>query len=71
MPLATGTKLGPYENVSPLGSFLWEDGRMLNLGTLGGNYGVPNDLNNRGQVVGQSNLAGDLTYHPFYWDGES
>jgi probable HAF family extracellular repeat protein len=48
--------------------FLWENGRMLDLGTLGGNYGAPMDLNNRGQVVGLSSLAGDLTYHPFIWD---
>ena len=38
---------------------------MLDLGTLGGTYGFANALNNRGQVVGQSNLTGDLTFHPF------
>jgi probable HAF family extracellular repeat protein len=42
--------------------------RMIDLGTLGGTLGVANWLNNRGQVVGQSNLAGDLTAHPFLWD---
>ena len=47
--------------------FLWEDGNMQDLGTLGGAYGVANGLNKRGQVVGQSNLAGDLTFHPFSW----
>jgi probable HAF family extracellular repeat protein len=41
---------------------------MIDLGTLGGTLGVANWLNNRGQVVGQSNLAGDLTAHPFLWD---
>jgi probable HAF family extracellular repeat protein len=41
---------------------------MLDLGGLGGTLGFANWLNDRAQVVGQSNLAGDSTAHPFLWD---
>jgi probable HAF family extracellular repeat protein len=50
--------------------FLWERGGMIDLGTLGGTNGYPLSLNNRGQVVGQSNLAGDQTFNAFLWDGK-
>jgi len=43
---------------------------MKNLGSLGGTCTVVSDLNNLGQVVGQSNLTGDELFHPFLWDGE-
>jgi len=49
--------------------FLWEKGRMTDLGTLGGTCGLPLALNNRGQVVGISNLPGDAVTHPFLWPG--
>jgi probable HAF family extracellular repeat protein len=46
---------------------------MIDLGTLGGTVGGPGAqgsilVNNRGQVIGTSNLAGDLVTHPFLWD---
>jgi probable HAF family extracellular repeat protein len=50
--------------------YLWTDGHMRDLGTLGGTQSTTNWLNNRGEVVGQSNIAGDHTSHPFLWDGE-
>jgi probable HAF family extracellular repeat protein len=49
--------------------YLWQNGKMQDLGTLGGTSGYPNSMNNRGEVVGQSNLAGDQTAHPFLWNG--
>lgn len=48
-------------------SFFWEKGEMLDIGSLGGTLGNPTSFNNRGQVVGISNMAGDLTSHPFLW----
>jgi probable HAF family extracellular repeat protein len=59
------------QDIPPQDPFLWEKGRMIDLGTLGGACGFPSfgvGLNNQGQVVGQSDLAGDFTAHPFLWD---
>ena len=47
---------------------LWENRRVINLGSFGGvanNYGAA--INNRGEVVGASDLAGDATGHAFLW----
>ena len=49
--------------------FLWtKDDGMIDLGSFGGTSGGPNALNNRGQVIGSSNLAGDQISDPFLWD---
>ncbi len=66
-----------YTNNTPNGTtgiptqapFLWKNGRMVNLGTLGGTVGTVYGFNNRGQVAGQSNLSGDRYYRAFLWDG--
>lgn len=47
---------------------LWRNGAVTNLGSLGGamnNYAAR--INNRGQVVGGSDLPGDATSHAFLW----
>ena len=48
--------------------FFWENGKMTDLGSFGGNCGVVRGMNNRGQVTGYSFLPGDVLYHPFRWD---
>ena len=57
----------PTTGLPTLDPFLWEKGTMIDLGTLGGTYGAAFLLNNQGQVVGYSNLAGDQTSDPFLW----
>jgi len=63
----TNSTPNPVTGIPSLDPFLWENGAMLDLGTLGGNSGFPTALNNQGQVVGQSNVAGDAGAHPFLW----
>jgi len=58
--------------------FIWKNGSMQDLGTLGGTLAVVGDglvggpwgatLNGRGQAIGTSTLAGDETWHAFLWD---
>jgi probable HAF family extracellular repeat protein len=56
-------------NVPTQDPFFWEKGKgMTDLGTLGGTCGGPSALNNHGQVVGTSNLKGNVVYHPFFWE---
>ena len=64
----TNSVPNPNTGVPTQDPFLWERGKMTDLGTLGGTYGVPNWLNSHGQVVGFSNMPGDWFNHPFFWD---
>jgi len=47
---------------------LWENGLPTNLGSFGGKLGnFALGVNNRGQIVGGSDLPGDATGHAFLW----
>ena len=58
-------------NLAPLHALLWQAGTVTDLGTLGGTGhgdGVEaTNLNNKGQVIGNSDLAGDTNFHGFLW----
>jgi probable HAF family extracellular repeat protein len=49
--------------------FLWTDGHMRDLGTLGGTASQTFWLNDRGEVVGTDYLAGNQACGPFLWNG--
>jgi probable HAF family extracellular repeat protein len=51
------------------GAFIWDRTHgMVDLGNFGGTCTLPNNLNNRGQVVGLSTVAGDGYQRGFLWD---
>jgi probable HAF family extracellular repeat protein len=58
----------PESGVPSIDPFFWSHGKMYDVGSFGGTFGQPYAFNNRGQMVGTSNLPGDQTYHPFLWD---
>ena len=63
-------------------AFMWENGEMTDIPTLGGSYAFAQCANNQGQVIGQSNLTGDpgcdgispqfsCDEHAFLWEHET
>jgi probable HAF family extracellular repeat protein len=62
----TNTTPNPQTGYPTLDPFLWKNGHMRDLGTLGGVNSSIGGLNNKGEVVGSSDLAGE-TPDPFLW----
>jgi probable HAF family extracellular repeat protein len=59
--------LGQIVGKSANHAFLWENGVMTDLGTLGGHVSSANAINDLGQVVGESETAtGEV--HAFIWE---
>lgn len=54
------------------GAFIWDRRHgMVDLGSLGGTCTVPEDINNRGQIVGIGSVAGDAFHRAFLWENGS
>jgi uncharacterized membrane protein len=55
--------------VMPVHAVLWENGKAIDLGSLGGvTGGIALGMNDRDDVVGSSDLTGDTATHAFLWD---
>ncbi|HEU4523548.1 MAG TPA: plastocyanin/azurin family copper-binding protein [Gemmatimonadales bacterium] len=61
-----GQVVGYHDTNRGTRAFIWQNGTLQNLGTLGGGYSRAYAINEAGQVVGVSSLA-DGTWHAFLW----
>src|ERR1700730_10293060 len=64
----TNFTANPSTGMPTLDPFLWKHGKMIDLGTLGGTNGIGQCANNRGEIIGISNLSSDIIHHAFVWD---
>jgi probable HAF family extracellular repeat protein len=72
----TNTTPNPVTGLPQVDPFIWDRGKMIDIGTFGGAFGQPNFLNNRGQLVGGLSVPADPgacffedypNCHPFLW----
>jgi len=64
----TNSIANPTTGLPTVAAFLWRQGKMIDLGNFGGTFTGVAQLNNRGQVIGISNLPGDEFNDPFFWE---
>jgi probable HAF family extracellular repeat protein len=65
------SNVNPTTGIPTIHPFLWENGEMKDLGTIGGTFVFElNHLNETGELVGGMTTAGDTMIHPFLWDGK-
>jgi probable HAF family extracellular repeat protein len=58
----------PITGVPPTHPFLWDRGKIIDLGSYGGDISGVWNVNNKGQVVGYMFFPGDQTWRAFFSD---
>ena len=63
----TSTATNSDTGIPTVDPYIWDHGKMTDLGTLGGTNGFVQCVNSWHEAIGMSNLAGDITSHAFLW----
>ena len=58
---------GRFDGAIQVSALLYKDGVARNIGSLGGNWSSGASINERGEVVGASTLAGGSAYNAFFY----
>ena len=62
-----GDVVGSFNTGLPIRALLWSEGTTRELGTLGGGLAAPYGINDHGDIVGASTVAGEGRWHPFLY----
>jgi probable HAF family extracellular repeat protein len=65
----SGAIAGTYATTSGSHGYIYDQGVVTDIGTLGGSYSQVEAMNDKGSVVGKSLVAGNAEYHPFVYEG--
>jgi probable HAF family extracellular repeat protein len=68
-PSQVRTRIDPTLGFVPTHAYLWVNGAMRDLGTLGGGLSEGHAVNEQSTVVGYSSLLGEQHQHAFLWHG--
>src|ERR1700730_8555199 len=60
-----------HQGTSHEHAFLYSNGSMIDLGTLGGTYSEGHAVNDSGQVTGEATTTGNTARHAFLYSGGS
>lgn len=63
----TNAIVNPTTGLPTVEPFIWKNGHMRSLGSLGGTFAYVSNITNRSEIVGYSYLAGDAAAHAFDW----
>ena len=63
----TNAIVNPTTGLPTVEPFIWKNGHMRSLGSLGGTWAYVANITNHSEIVGVSDLAGDAISHAFDW----